>query len=95
MNSTITSPPKSGIFYGWFVMAGLVFVIIPVGGAINGSFGVLLPVITSEIGWSRAEVSLAVTLSTLAFGLPSPLYGILVNKHRIKMDQDLCAQDTE
>ena len=80
MNSTTTSPRKNGIFYGWYTLAGVLIVIIPMGGAFLGSFGVLLPEITKEFSWGRGEVSIALTLGILAFGMPSPLYGILANR---------------
>ena len=72
---------KSRIFYGWFALAGVAIVIFIVGGAFVHSFGVLLPELIDEYEWSRAEISLALTLGILAFGLPSPLFGILVNKY--------------
>jgi MFS family permease len=72
---------KKRVFYGWFTLVGAALVIFIVGGSFIQSYGVLLPKITSEFGWSRAEVSLALTLGILAFGLPSPLFGILVNKY--------------
>ncbi len=52
-----------------------------VGGAFVHSFGPLLPELEGEFNWSRAEIALALTLGILAFGLPSPLFGILVNKY--------------
>ncbi len=68
------------IFYGWFALAGVMLVIFVVGGAFVNSFGVLLPVITTEFGWSRAVVAGALASGIIAFGLPSPLYGVLVAK---------------
>lgn len=65
-------------FYGWFALAGTMLIIYIVGGAFFNSFGVLLPVITVELGWSRAVVAGALAAGIVAFGLPSPLYGILV-----------------
>jgi len=69
---------KGGVFYGWFALAGVMLVIFVVGGAFVNSFGVLLPVITTEFGWSRAIVAGALAAGIMAFGLPSPLYGVLV-----------------
>ena len=69
-----------GIFYGWFAVAGVMLVILAVGGVFVHSYGVLLPVITAEFGWSRAVVAGALSAGILAFGLPSPLYGIIVSK---------------
>ena len=74
------SQKKSGIFYGWFALAGVMLVIYIVGGAFVHSYGVLLPVITKEYDWSRAVVAGALSLGIIAFGLPSPLFGNLVNR---------------
>jgi cyanate permease len=82
MNPESITPGKSRVFYGWFALAGVMLVIFVVGGAFVNSFGVLLPVITSEFGWSRAVVSMALSLGILAFGLPSPFYGVLVAKFK-------------
>lgn len=81
MNPEESHSGKSGIFYGWFALAGVSIVIFIVGGAFVHSFGPLLPELVNQYDWSRAEVALALTLGILAFGLPSPLFGILVNKY--------------
>ena len=79
------TPKQSGIFYGWFTLAGVALVIFIVGGSFVHAFGVLLPVITVEFGWDRAQVALALTLGILAFGLPSPLYGLTVHRFGPRM----------
>lgn len=70
----------SKAFYGWFVLAGIIPVTLVVGGSFINSFGVLLPVLTEEFNWTRAEVSMALSLGIAAFGLPSMFFGIAVNK---------------
>jgi len=69
-----------GVFRGWFVLVGSMLITLIVGGAFVNTFGVMLPVISHEFGWSRATVSLALSLGMIAFGVPSPLYGFLNNK---------------
>ena len=61
-------------------MAGVMIVIFVMGGAFIHTFGVLLPVITADFGWSRATVALSLSLGIVAFGLPSPIVGILVDR---------------
>ncbi len=73
-------PGKGRVFYGWFALGGVMLVIFVVGGAFVHSFGVLLPVISSEFDWSRAVVAGALAAGIMAFGLPSPLYGVLVGR---------------
>ena len=74
----VSNARKGGMFYGWFALAGVMLVIFTVGGIFNNSFGVLLPAIINEYGWSRAVTAGALSIGIMAFGLPSPLYGILV-----------------
>jgi sugar phosphate permease len=72
---------KSGeAFHGWYVLVGSMLITFIVGGAFVNTFGVMLPVISHEFGWSRATVSMALSLGMIAFGVPSPLYGFLNNK---------------
>ena len=73
-------PGKSRVFYGWFALAGVMLVIYIVGGAFVHSYGVLLPVISQEFEWSRAIVAGALSAGIIAFGLPSPLFGVLVSR---------------
>jgi sugar phosphate permease len=72
---------KSGeAFHGWYVLVGSMLITFIVGGAFVNTFGVMLPVISHEFGWSRATVSMALSLGMIAFGVPSPLYGFLNNR---------------
>jgi MFS family permease len=74
------TPGTGRVFYGWFALVGTMFVIFVMGGAFVNSFGVFLPVICDEFGWSRAAVAAGLSIGFLAFGLPSPLWGIFVAK---------------
>ena len=67
---------RSGIFYGWFTLVGVMLIVFTVGGSFVNSFGVMLPVICEKFGWSRASVSAGLSIGVIAFGLPSPLFGM-------------------
>ena len=69
---------RLGIFYGWFTLIGVMLIVFTVGGSFVNSFGVMLPVICEKFGWSRASVSAGLSIGVIAFGLPSPLFGMLV-----------------
>jgi MFS family permease len=71
---------KPRIFYGWITLAAAVLVTVISGGVFVGTFGVFLPVVCEAFHWSRASLSLALSLGILAFGIPGPLFGYLVNK---------------
>ncbi|HJX13595.1 MAG TPA: MFS transporter, partial [Dehalococcoidales bacterium] len=68
------------VFYGWFALAGGMLIIFTVGGTFVNSFGVFLPVVSAELGWGRATLATALSLGIVAFGLPSPLWGVLVSR---------------
>ena len=67
-------------FYGWFAVTGAALGAFAGGGIFFYAFGVFLPAMCDEFGWSRAVVGLGMSLGVLAFGLPSPLVGILVSR---------------
>lgn len=64
----------------WLNLAGLGLLSGISGGIVSSSFGVFLPVICKDFGWDRAQFSLAFSLAILALGLPSMLWGVVINK---------------
>jgi MFS family permease len=72
---------KNKPFYGWFTLTGAVLVTFLIGGVFVNTFGVFLPVFCDKFGWSRAEVSMALSLGMLAFGLPSIVFSTMVSKY--------------
>lgn len=66
------------IYYGWIALIGAMLTAFVAGGAFVYSYGVFLPVMCEEFGWSRAVVSVGLSIGLLTFGLPSPLAGLLV-----------------
>lgn len=71
------------IFYGWFVLAGCVFVSFGVAGG-QFSFGVFLKPMTEEFGWSRASLSLAFAVTFMLSGLLRPVAGYLADRYSPK-----------
>lgn len=78
MTSKIMTPKTGRVFYGWIALSGAMLIAFVAGGSFIYSFGVFLPVMCAEFGWSRAVLSGGLSLGLLCFGLPSPLWGILV-----------------
>lgn len=74
------SPSTGKRFYGWFALVGAALSAFVGGGLLLYSYGVFLPVMCQEFGWSRAIVGLGMSLAVLSFGLPSPLAGYLTGK---------------
>ena len=71
---------RDNSFYGWFVLAGAMLVYFTSAGTFFFSFGVFLPVISDDLGWSRAAVGSGLSLTLLIFALSSPLIGASIVK---------------
>lgn len=69
------------LFFGWYVVAastvGLVF---GLSTFIGIGFGLFLKPLSEAFGWSRAEVSFALTLVTLVIIIFAPLVGQLIDR---------------
>lgn len=70
---------KTRLFYGWIVVAGA-FVSFAVGSGLMHSFTVFFVAFLEEFGWSRADTSVAYSMSQFISGISAPLIGILVDR---------------
>jgi sugar phosphate permease len=69
------------LFYGWWVVfASGVGLAMCYGPIIVPTFGVFLKPLSQEFGWSRMQISLAFSLSTLGITLTVPFIGRLVDR---------------
>ncbi|MDP6100597.1 MAG: MFS transporter [Dehalococcoidia bacterium] len=67
-------------FYGWVIVgAGLAVWILEPG--MYASFGIFFKPIASELGWSRAMVAGAVSLTSVAMGVLAPFSGALADRY--------------
>lgn len=75
---TRTREPK--LFYGWWIVAVscIGMAISPVAIAFF-TMGVFMTVLTGEYGWTRAQVSGAITVGTLAIAVCTPYAGRLID----------------
>ena len=78
--SNINPPRKSGIFYGWITIFGAVIVFFFNTGAFFYSYGVFLPTMCDDLGWSRGIVATGYSLGILVYGLPSPIIGYSIKR---------------
>ena len=62
-------------YYGWRVLAAAVLSIATINGLSFWSFGLFIDPLEEEFGWSRATLSLGLSLGLLISGLLSPLIG--------------------
>ena len=71
-------------FYGWIALAGAMLVYFTTSGTFFYSYGVFLPEMCNEYGWSRALVGGGLSVALLAFGLPSPLIGASIARFGLR-----------
>ena len=70
---------KKKIFYGWRIVATCFVVNFFVFGISVNTFTVYVKPLEADLGWSRAQISMAITLAALAMGAAAPLIGKLVD----------------
>jgi sugar phosphate permease len=75
----VASSRVTRLHYAWIVVAVTALTLL-VGAGVRAAPGVLIKPLEAEFGWSRAEISLAVAISILAFGLAAPLAGSLIDR---------------
>jgi MFS family permease len=73
-----------GIHYAWIV-AGVTVLAILTGSGVRSSFGVFIKPMEREMGWDRAQVSVAASLSLFLQGAIGPLIGRLVDRFGPRM----------
>lgn len=66
--------------YAWVVL-GITFVVLLTSAAIRATPGVLMVPLEKEFGWSRAMISVAVSVNLLLYGLIGPFAAGLVNRY--------------
>lgn len=71
------------VHYGW-VMAAVTFVVMLTTASALGAPGVLMPPLEKEFGWTTAEISRALALRLLLFGLIAPFAASLMIRFGLK-----------
>ncbi|MBI1733514.1 MAG: MFS transporter [Gammaproteobacteria bacterium] len=74
--------PPSGVYLGWWmVAASAVGLSTNPGQFAYGALGVFMLPLIAEFGWSRTEVSMALTIFTVTLAISLPVLGILVDRY--------------
>lgn len=71
------------IHYGWVVVA-VTFLIMLISAGAVGAPGVLLLPLQREFGWSTADISSALAVRLLLFGLMGPFAAALINRFGVR-----------
>lgn len=71
-----------GWFYGWWVVcAAIVGMIVSQGPVLVFTFGIFMKPLAAEFGWSRSQISLALTVAILSAAFFTPWVGRLVDRY--------------
>lgn len=71
------------IHYGWVVLAATFLTTIAVAGAV-GAPGVLMVPLQKEFGWSASQISTALAIRLVLFGLMGPFAAALINRFGVR-----------
>ena len=74
---------RRDIHYGW-VMVGLTFFTSLVSAGAVGAPGVFIVPLQNEFGWSTAEISSALSIRFILFGLTAPFAAALMNRYGLR-----------
>ena len=78
------NPARSGLFYGWFVVATCMFIAFLTMGTRN-SFGAFVVPMEAEFEWNRTVVSWAAALGALLNGVTQPFMGYLFDRFGVRI----------
>ena len=82
MNRSVT-PRRTGVHYAWVVFA-VTFITLLAASGTRSTPGVLMVPLEGEFGWSRATVSLAVSINLVLFGFVGPFAAAMMDRWGIR-----------
>jgi cyanate permease len=74
---------KRNIHYGW-VVAAITFLTMLATAAAMGSAGILIEPLQKEFGWTNANISFAMALRLVLFGLMGPFAAAFMNQFGLR-----------
>jgi len=76
-------PPAPRLHYGW-IAAGITFVTLLVAAGIRSAPGVMMVPLETEFGWSRATISVAISVNLVLYGLMAPFAAALMDRFGVR-----------
>jgi len=74
---------RRNIHYGW-VMVGVTFLAALISAGTVGAPGVFIVPLQKEFGWSTAQISSALSIRFILFGLMAPFAAALLNRYGLR-----------
>ena len=72
---------RGRFYYGWVIVATLIVAGFTQVGEYNPALSVFIDPFEQDFGWSRSDISLAVTIGTFAGGIISPFSGWILDRY--------------
>jgi MFS transporter, OFA family, oxalate/formate antiporter len=82
MNAPIETQAK--IYYGWWIVAASFILLFLYAGAGFYSFSIFIQPLENAFGWSRSQISLAISIYLLVHGISAPGVGYLIERFEPK-----------
>ncbi|MFN0071848.1 MAG: MFS transporter [Chloroflexota bacterium] len=68
-------------FYGWYIV-GMAFISLFIGAGTGGfAFGIFLPAMSAELGWSQSTIVIASSITSITAALSGPILGRIADRH--------------
>jgi MFS family permease len=74
---------RLGVHYGWVVIAVTFLTALTTAGAVGVPGALILP-LTREFGWNTAEISTALAIRLVLFGLMAPFAAALIERYGVR-----------
>ncbi len=74
---------RHGVYYGWVVVAVIFLTSLTTAGAVGVPGALILP-LTKEFGWSTAEISSALAVRLVLYGLMAPFAAALIERYGVR-----------
>jgi sugar phosphate permease len=74
---------RGGVYYGWYVVGATFLTMLVMAGAV-GAPGVLILPLKEEFGWQTSEISAALSIRLILFGLMAPFAAALMNRYGVR-----------
>src|SRR5436190_23646778 len=72
-----------GLHYGWVVAGATFLTMLATAGAL-GSAGVMIEPLQREFGWSNSDISFALAIRLILFGMMGPFAAAFMNRFGIR-----------
>jgi len=79
-----TTPPRTRRFHPGWIVAAVAFLALVGAAGFRAAPSVLMLPLEEEFGWSRSELSVAVSVNLLLYGLTAPFAAALMNRFGIR-----------